>query len=307
MITLNDILCGGVLPGVLALVALTGVWKLTHNGASSWRTAVVVGFLLGMWALDAQRIGVLSAIAKSMRIQEAKDFLALMVILGVFPDAVAVYGKQGRVVAWVLRVALCVCLPWRLLAGSIYLPKATATANPFNTSAWSTVESISWLGGIATVLTCLWGLWLASRDHAPRVRSILTVLVLFAAAITLALSGSITYAQLLGALVATLTGCTIASSYWKLERGPDAAAGPILMAFGGVLVLAHFFAELKLLYAVLLVVAFAVAGSWFFPGKSWSTLLRCAICLVLVGLAVTLAGMDFAEAQNNPYAGYARM
>ncbi|TWU30238.1 hypothetical protein [Bythopirellula polymerisocia] len=307
MITLYDLLLGGVLPGVMAMLTLSGVWKLTHNGASSWRTAVVVGFLVGMWALDAQAIGVLSAIAKSLRIQEAKDFLALVVILGVFPDAIAVYGKQGRVTAWLLRVALCVFLPWRLLTGSVYLPNATAVPNPFDTGAWSTFKAICWLGGIAAMLTSLWGLFLAARDHAPRVRSILTAMVALAAAITLALSGSITYGQLMGVLVATLTGCAIASIYWKLERGPDAAAGPILMAFGGVLILAHFFAELKMLYALPLVLAFTLAGGWFFPGKRWSNPLRCAVCLILIAVVVILAGIDFAEAQNNPYAGYSGM
>ena len=74
------------------------------------------------------------------------------------------------------------------------------------------------------------------------------------------MSGSITYGQLMGVLVATLTGCALAAWLLKLGRGPDAAAGPIVIAFGGVLVLAHFFAELKLLYAVLLLVGFAVGS-----------------------------------------------
>lgn len=297
MVTLSDLLLGGVLPGVLALVTLAGVWKLTHNAASSWRTATVVSFILGMWALDAQGIGFLSAIAKSLRIQEAKDFLVLLVIFGIVPDAVAVYGKQGRVVAWLLRIALCAFLPWRLLAGSVYLPKPTAVASPFNTGAWSTVEAIGWLGGIAAVLVAVWGLFIAAREHAPAVRSTLTALVALAAAITLALSGSITYGQLMGVFTATLAGCVIASVIWRLERGPDAAAGPILMAFGGTLVLAHFFAELKLLYAGLLVLAFTVAGGWFFPGKMWSTPLRCVVCLILLVIVVALAGIDFAAAQ----------
>lgn len=102
----------------------------------------------------------------------------------------------------------------------------------------------------------------------------------------------------MGVLTATLTGCAIASMILKVERGPDAAAGPILMAFGGTLVLAHFFAELKLLHAALLVLAFAVAGGWFFPGKMRSTPLRCVVCLILLVIAVALAGWDFAAAQG---------
>ncbi len=297
MITLSGILWGGVLPGVLAIGTLMSVWKLTHNAASSWRTAVVASFLVGMWALDAIGVGVLAAIAKALRIQEAKDFLTLLVILGVFPDALASYGKQGRIIAWLLRIGLCLFLPWRLLAGSIYLPKATAVPNPFNTSAWSTAEAIYWLGGIAIVLIGLWAIFIAARDHAPRLRSALTAMVAFAAAVTLTLSGSITYGQLMGVLTATLAGSTIASAFGKLERGPDAAAGPILMAFAGVLVLAHFFAELKLLYAALLALALGVAGGWFFAEQKWSVILRSAVCMILLGAVLTLAWIDFAAAQ----------
>jgi uncharacterized membrane protein len=76
-------------------------------------------------------------------------------------------------------------------------------------------------------------------------------------------------------------------------------------AFGGILVLAHFIAEVKLLYVALLLVGFAIGAGWFFPGKKWSTPVRCAVCLLAIGTAVVMAGLDFAAAQaeaaNNPY------
>jgi hypothetical protein len=133
----------------------------------------------------------------------------------------------------------------------------------------------------------------------------LAVLVTVAASTTVALSGSITLGQLMGVLVAVLAGCARAASWMMIGRGPVAAACPLVIAFGGVLVLAHFLVELKLLYAVLLLLGLAVGAGWFFPGKKWTNPVRCVVCLVAISVAVGLAGMDFAAAQaeaaSNPY------
>jgi hypothetical protein len=227
-----------------------------------------------------------------------------MVILAVVPDAVATRSNRDAKFAWLLRVALCAFLPWRLLWGTKYLPKV-APPPGFDTGAWSITEAILGIGGIALAMLATWALVRGESTELPRLRSVLAVLATFAASVTVAHSGSITYGQLMGVLVATLTGCALAAWIFKLARGPDAAAGPIVIAFSSVLVLAHFFAELKLLYALLLLVGFAVGAGWFFPGKKWSTLVRCAVCLLAIGTAVVMAGLDFAAAQaeaaNNPY------
>ncbi len=299
MIRLSDILLGGILPGILAVAALALVWKLTQNAASSWRTAAVLSFVAGLWALDAQGVGISTAISKSLRITEAKDFLPLMVILAVLPDAVATLGKSGRVAGWFLRIALCGFLPWRMLAGTKYLPKGAAL--PY----WSTGEMIAWLGGTGLALFATWSLVRAESTEKPKLRSVLAVVVALCGAITIALSGSITYAQLMGVLTATLTGCALGAWLLKMGRGPDAAAGPLTIAFSGILVPAHFIVEVKLLYIVLLLMGFAVGGGWFFPGQKWSTPVRCMVCLLAIGTAVVLARLDFvaaqAEAANNPY------
>jgi hypothetical protein len=304
MITPADMLLGGILPGLVAVGMLAIVWKLTHNAASSWRTAVVVSFLVGLWALDAQGVGIVGAISKSMRITEARDFLPLMVILAVLPDAIAATNKQGAMIGWVLRAVLCVFLPWRLLAGTKYLPKVAPPPN-FDTGAWSTMEAVLWLGGAAAGLLACWSLVRAESTEQPKLRSVLAAITAFVASATIAMSGSITYGQLMGVLVATLTGCTLAARWWKLERGPDAAAGPIVIAFCGVLTLAHFFAELKLICAALLIVGFTVGAGWFFPGKRWSGYARVAVCLTAIGIAAGIAAADFAasqaEAASNPY------
>jgi hypothetical protein len=298
MIRLSDILLGGILPGILAVAALALVWKLTKNAASSWRTAAVLSFVAGLWALDAQGVGLSTAISKSLRITEARDFLPLMVILATVPDAVATSGKNGSIAGWVLRFALCGFLPWRMLAGTKYLPK---NGPPL----WSMGEMIAWLGGAALAIFATWLLVRAESTEKPKLRSALAAIVTLCGAITIAISGSITYAQLMGVLTATLTGCALGAWLLKVGRGPDAAAGPLVIAFGGILVLAHFIAEVKLLYVVLLLVGFAVGAGWFFPRKKWSTPARCMVCLLAISVAVVMAGLDFAAAQaeaaNNPY------
>lgn len=296
MVTSADILLGGILPGVIAVATLAGVWKFTKNAASSWRTAVVVSFLVGLWALDSQGVGAIGAVAKSMRITEARDFLPLMVILAIVPDAVAAVGRRGPGIAWVLRVGLCVFVPWRLLAGSRYLPKI-APPPDFDTGAWTLFEAGAWIGFLAAVLLVVWSFVRAASTEVPKLRSSLAVLAALATSTTIALSGSLTYGQLMGVLVATLAGCALLSWYLKLDRGPDAAAGPLVIAFGGVLILAYFFSSLNSLQAALLLVAFAVGAGWFFPQKKWSTPARCAVCLISAAVAVALAGMAFAKTQ----------
>lgn len=304
MITRADIMLGGILPGLLAVAALIGVWKCTANAASSWRTAVVLSFIVGMWALDAQGVGITSAISKSVRIQEARDFLPLAAILAIVPDAVATMGKRGVWVGWLFRIGLCGLLPWRLLVGSAYLPRG----NSFGNDAWTTSEAVGWLTIIAVVLVGVWQFWRTGRNDAPRIRSLLGALVACAAAATLALSGSLTYGQIVGVLTAALVGCGVASAFLKLDRGPDAAAGPLVIIFGGMIVLAHFFAELKLSYAAALIVAYALAGGRFFPKWRYANVVRGVCCIAVVGAVVTMAAMDFAAAQaeaaDNPYLNY---
>ena len=87
------------------------------------------------------------------------------------------------------------------------------------------------------------------------------------------------------------------------------AAGPIVIAFGSLLIAGHFYAELKLHNAALLLAAMVLAIGWMpLPAKllpNWQAAVRSALCLAILGIAVTMAGIDFAEsqveAQSNPY------
>jgi len=305
MISTSDILLGGVLPALLAAAALGLVWRRTRRAASSWRTALVMGFIVGLWGIDSQGAGWAGAISKGIRITEARDYLPLIAILAILPDAVAAINRQAATVAWGLRFLLCVLLPWQLLYGSAYLPRETI-AGFTPTNAWSTTEAVLWLGGIGTVLFAAWtAVREVAPDERPRLRSLLATLVAVAAAATIAFTGSQSYGQLMGALAAALAGCAIGSFLWKVDRGPDAAAGPLVVIFGALLILAMFFSNLSLIQAGLLLVAMVAGAGWFFPHVKANLPLRCAICAIAAGAVVLWTGIEFvnaiAESQSNPY------
>jgi len=324
MIEPNDLLLGGVLPAVVSAVVLATVWKLSHHAGAAWTASLAVGYLAGHWALDASpdghttAAGLWAAIGKSFKPHEARDWLPLAILLGTVPIAIAGTGKPGRTIAWLLRAALCVFLPWRLLVGSAFLPR-TSPPNisfvdvSFDTGAWSTLEAVAWLGAIGVVLLAIWIVAECANENATwRLRGWLAVLVALGGAVTLAMSGSFTYGQLLGILTATLAGNAVVATMLRLERGPEAAAGPLVVVFGCTMVLAHFFSELKFLNSGLLLLAMTAAMSGWLPVPKLShrmqAVLRCLLCLIPLAIAITLAAMDFsaaqAESESNPYLNF---
>lgn len=309
MVEAADILWGGVMPAIVAGATLAAVFRLTKNAASAWRTAFVVGFVAGLWALDARSLGVAEAITKSMQPTEAKDWLPLLLILAIVPDAIACVGKYGSSVAWVLRIGLSLLTPWLILRGSAYLPAGEAAVFA-SSDAWTGWEAAAWLGALAALLVVGWlFVRLVDNQSAPRIRSTLAAFVAFGGAMALALSGSFTYGLLMGLLTAVLAGCGLGSALMHTTRGPDASAGPLIVVTTAVLIMAHFYATLTLLNAVLLLVAMVLAVGWL-PGKpnQWpkaQQMFRILLCVATVGIAASLAGIEFARTQSetstNPY------
>jgi len=179
---------------------------------------------------------------------------------------------------------------------------------------WSTGEATAWIVGIGAVLLIGWQ-WSrivdeqADKRSGVLVRSALAVVVTLSAAIVSALSASLVYGQMFGILTAVLAGSGLASRFLSTGRGPEAAAGPVLVAFGSLLLAVHFYAELKIHNAGLLWVAVAVAiGGLPLSAKvspRWQAISRSLLCLAILGIAVALAGLDFAatqaETESNPY------
>jgi hypothetical protein len=316
MIDMNAVLLGGALPAIVAAVAMLGAWKLGKHAGVAWLVGISLGYLTGHWALDAHGVGFTEAVAKSFSPHEARDWLPLAVISAAALEAIGLLRKKAVILSWVLRVGWCFWLPWRLLAGSVYLPSAAEDLG-FDTGAWSTSETAAWLGGAGGLLVLAWlALRQAPTESLPRLRSSLATFVVLGATATITLSGSFTLGQLMGVLTATLVGCGIAAAALRLESGPEAAAGPLLASFAGVLVIARFLLvpELPLYYAGMLLLALVAAVGWIAPPKllraRFHSLLRIAVCVAALALVVVPAARDFAASQavdeSNPYLNYSQ-
>lgn len=289
-------------------------WHLTHRADLAWSAGIVLGYLAGHWALDAGNVGVAAAIAKSLQPHEARDWLPLAMLLAVIPTLVAGTSRRGDASAWFACAVLCLALPWRLLAGSVYLPAVQIPHVEFDTGAWSPGEAILWIVGIGTALFASWRLLAAADGTDRNVRSVLAVSVVLGSVATVGLSGSFTYAQLLGVLAAALAGCATTAAMLRLPQGLETAAGPIVAAFGGILVVAHFYSELLLLHFGLLLLAMAIASGRLIGLSSFShrvqATVRCVLCLTPLVAAVALAASDFSATQvetpTNPYLDFQR-
>jgi hypothetical protein len=285
------------------------VWRWTGKQASAWRTALVVGYIMGHWTLDARDLGAAlsarddpsgaayqsydprpfqfrAAIAKSVRPRAARDWLPLFGLLAMLPDALACVGRGGPAIGWLLRVLLGLLLPWRLLHGSTYLP-----LNPpgLDLGGWSTGQATAHIGLLAGALLLSWQWY---RSPQPRtgavVRSALAALVAAGSAVTVALSGSSVSGPLLGALAAALAGAGLAAARCSSERGPEAVAGPIAVLLGCLLGIASFYAQLPGPCALLLLTAMGLAlGRLPLCGPPTAQLAgRSLLCLVALASAV---------------------
>jgi hypothetical protein len=255
-------------------------------------------------------MSIAEAISKSFHPSEARDYLPMLALAAMLPDGIACVGKRGPAIAWLLRLGLCLFLPWRFLVGSRYLPTETLADFGFDTGAWSTTEAIIWIGGLAAILLTLWiTVRLSNPGREAFACSALAVMVALGGAITMAMSSSLIYAQLLGVLTASLVGCGLASLITKSQRGPEAAAGPVACIFSSLMLLGFFYAELKSFNAALLILAMSSAIGWL---PRWNHLTsrrkiiaRCLLCLSLLVIVLLLAGNDFAksfaESQGSPY------
>ena len=314
MIDADGVLLGGVAPAVVAAAVTLAGWFATRRAGAAWLLGVTAGYLVGHWALDSQGIGLTASVTKSLRPHEARDWLPLAVILAAAIEACSLLGKKATGLTWALRIAWCVWLPWRLLVGSVYLPNAKQDIT-FVTDAWSIQQTAGWLLGVGTILAIAWlALRQSPQQSMPRLRASLVTLATLGATATIALSGSLTTGQLMGVLTAALVGSGIVAAALRLESGPESAAGPLLAAYGGGLVIASFLLvpELPLHSAGMLLLALVAAAGWIGPPECSSVRaqagVRVAICLTALALVIVPAARDFAASQAadeaNPYLNY---
>jgi len=201
----------------------------------------------------------------------------------------------------ILRLALAIALPTRLLWSSVYFQQ------------WSFWQDVCWIGGIGLAVCAAWEL----HGHRPRdsdtgfLVAALVLLVAGASSLTVAMSGSIMYAQLGGVLTSALVGILVGAIVHRDHAEMLAAAGPLCVVFGSLLIVAYFFAALTGPHAVMLALAFLLSGGLVrlcSEGRPVYRWLSAAIVVLLVSAVVLNAGVRFAKSlkptSDNPYAAY---
>jgi hypothetical protein len=209
---------------------------------------------------------------------------------------------------------LCIAAPIWILWGGKYLPSQEVRESGFAADAWSAPQAAAILGGVAMLMLFAWWLWDAVPGESARLtRSLLVIFALIAAAATVGLTGTFTYAQLLGALAAAVGGCVVVDWLVDAKCGPEGTVGPVILLTGLLLLLATCYSALPPWMAVGIGIVVIFAGGWI-PGLNrlrplTQLVLRAAVCLVPLAIILWQAGAAFIEtqrqqqeaAESNPY------
>ncbi|MEM9352240.1 MAG: hypothetical protein AAGA92_04435 [Planctomycetota bacterium] len=324
MIGFEDILRGVLAPAAVAAVVFACVrWCASRvpaerAGALAWAASVVCGYAAGHWALEAAGPGLQEAVAKSFRPHQARDWLPLAVLAFAFIDVVPLDGKK-RVGTWLGRAAVCGALAWRMLSLHRDYPTSELVRAGLSETPWSWTGIAVACAVLIAIGLCLWQMMASSRSRPHAwILAGLAAAAAGGAGATLALSGSLFYAQLLGALAATLGGTGVAMLATRTAGGPGSAAGPILAGFCGLLLMAVLFTDdaMGIASATVLLTALTL-GTTALPAKiptRAAESVRAVVCLALIGAVVGIAASRFAasiepvqpteEAAPNPYSQY---
>ena len=187
-------------------------------------------------------------------------------------------------------------------------------------NSWTSSQTLLWLGGLtATGLLLLWAIerslqiestppdWSFGSIFPAALR--LTLLGLTAT--TLGLSETARLAQLLGAAACGVAAVELSSRLFRRESPAwqPADALPLTTVILGLLVCGHFYAELSMIAAVLIVASFAMVGilaAMRAPdatgpsSRHW--FLALAVLPLLAALAMT--GYAYVNQPENPYLDY---
>ncbi|MCA9235346.1 MAG: hypothetical protein KDA44_07730, partial [Planctomycetales bacterium] len=231
MLTLSDVIASGVVPAAVAAVT----WWLVRwlrgarddaAAALPWTIAATAGYLAAEIALRARSMNpaaLREAVSELTAPHDAVDWLPAAAVAAMVAGIVIAATNLGRarLAGWAAAVALAAALPWRLLAGSRYLPSQELRDAGFATDAWSLPWAVGVVGAVAAAIVATWIAWQwAPADHLPRLRSALAVVTAVGAAALAGLSGSFSYALSIGAVAASLGGCVAAAWFSRPRTGP---------------------------------------------------------------------------------------
>lgn len=318
MVSLADVIAGAVVPVTVAAV----IWWIVQRigGARraapevAWCAAAAIGYVAGELALRARSVqpsAWTEAFGELIRPHDATDWLPMFAVGAAVIGIAIVATWPGRTSwgPWAAAVALCLALPWRLLAGSRYLPSEELREAGFGADPWRWQTAEIALPAAALVA---WLTWTAAEPGPqPRIRAGLAVLTAVGAAALAGLSGSFSYALSIGAMAASLGGCAAAAWISRNPVGPRGAAGPATLVVAGMLLCGVAFSEIVWWRAALVGVAWVAAAGripWLAASSRKAVVLRAVLCLLPLAIAVGAAAFDFAEALQqqstepaNPY------
>lgn len=290
-----DLFWIGVVPCVVAALAMGLVARLSVRPTIAWALAIGGAIFLGM-TLAHFRVSLQTALDKLLHPRVGLDWLPWLVLLAALLTALAAYAPRSWQ-RWLLALAgvFAIATPLRLLA-----------SNAAAMSRWSATEKLGVLAIWSLLFAALWvTLALGRRNGQPFLRSGLLFLVAGGIALTLAASGSITLGELTVIVAATILGAAGSASVLRLLRpaGPSPAAGPLAVALLGLILLGHSY-ELTTINAALLTISLAAAAGWL--PESWPSrqIGRAAVraTLTIVPLAIAVASsIASGTATVNPY------
>jgi hypothetical protein len=289
-----DFVLGGLAPLAAAAVAFAIGWYASRRAGIAWSAGVVAGYAVGAFALEARASGVAVAAQRLVRASESLEWLPLIALLGVVP-AVAAALAGRRWVEYVLAAPLCVGAPLWLLLGKYRASQQLVEAG-FAENAISRGAAAAVLAAIAVATLAIWVLWsAASSASLPKTRSLLAIIATVGAAMASVLTGSLVYGQAFGVLASALGGCAATAWLLGVAAGPEAARGPALLLFGGLLALAAVYSKLPPWQAAALAAAFVLPVGWL-PGRrpAVQASVRSVLCVVPLAVVLWQAGATFA-------------
>lgn len=289
----TTLIYAGVVPFVVAAMVAIVMRLMQVSPAATWAWGTASGIIVGQIATKRQ-LGFTAAIRHFCAPREAVDWLPIVVLLalGVSLLIIGSHGRRRRF-SLLLAALLIIAVPLRLLGGNIRLDEVW---NAFDKLVYATLLA----GALAIVWTAL-----ASQPSGGRytARLPLILTVALACAVVITLSGVFVYGQLCGVVAASIAGTALAAVLIKsrgtdtaepagIFSGIDGAAGVIAVGLGGLILLAHFFAELSAVNALLLLAALAATGGPLPLGSlrqpGWRQLsARTACCLVPLAVAIS--------------------
>jgi hypothetical protein len=313
----KDFLLGGVAPMIAALAAFSLAWLASRRAGVAWPVGVLAGYLGGTLAIEAGGVGVVAAVKQMVGPHSAHQWIWMIGVVAAAPAIVAAFLNDRRKWRWLLSVPLAVVAPLWLMWGGKYLPSAEIRATGFAKEAWGVGEATVVIAVVALAMLLTWRLWEANDPaDQPRTRGLLAAIVLSCTAAVAGMSGSFVYAQAIGVLAASVGGCFVAALLWRVKAGPEAAAGPIILLAGSLLLLATHYSKLQPLHAAGLWAAITLSAAYLPCTKGlndWSRIaLRCGLCLIPLVVVVGHAAFKFAESQqqqqeeaeSNPYSSF---